>query len=741
MKKLVVLGGGHSQIEVLRQCAMRPLDDVSITLISRELLAPYSGMLPGYIAGHYTHHEAHIDLRNLAQAAGARIVYAEASRVDPESREVLFNDRPAIPYDILSINIGSRPQILDVEGAAEFALPAKPVDQLIEGWNEILERVLDAQDNFTLTIVGGGAGGIELALTMRHHIAQSLEAAGKNPALLKLNVVTDTDVVLPSHNAGVRKRIARILYKHGIKVHVNQRIVKVDADSVRTESDELIAADSVIWVTNASAPAWLKESGFFTDEQGFVLIDQTLRTMSHKDVFATGDIATIEKFPRPKSGVFAVRQGPYLAENIRKSLTGEPLEHYVPQEKFLSLIGTGNKSAIASKGWFSAQGPHIWKWKDRIDRKFMDKYSVDPMTSMAHTDSSTMTPMHCAGCGSKVGHTILSSALERLKSEYATNNGSTNNGSTDNDSISYGDDAALVSYPEGSQTVISVDHFKSFIEDPFLFGAITATHCLSDLYAMGAEAHNALASVTLPYSLEPFHKDVLFELLAGAYSVLRQDNASLIGGHTAEGEDFFFGLTVNGTLTEAPLPKRGASNGDVIILTKAIGTGVLLVGDQQRITRGPWLDAALDSMRTSNRDAARILREHGATSLTDLTGFGLAGHLLEMLQDSELQATLDLDSIPLLEGALTLSKQGLRSTLYPENIRYEAHFQNAGDFQNHLRYPLLFDPQTSGGLLATIPKDRAEDCLTAFKESGNTTATQIGHIQTTTTHPATLLLR
>lgn len=717
MKRLVLLGGGHSQIEVLRQIAMRPIEGVAVTVITRELLAPYSGMLPGFIAGHYTHREAHIDLRNLAAAAGARVVYAEANRIDPERQCVYFPDRPAIPYDVLSINIGSRPVISGVTGAVEFTLPAKPVDSFIEGWESILSKALAAEGSYTITIVGSGAGGVELAMTMRYHITESCGMIGKDPASIKFNIVTDSEKILATHNAGVRKRIERVLARANIKVHLNQRVSAVESDTVRTECGQAIAADAVVWVTNASPPKWLADCGFYTTDDGFILIDSKLRTMSHPNVFASGDIATQEKFPRPKSGVFAVRQGPYLAENIRKTFAKDALDLYVPQSTFLGLIGTGNKSAIASKGRFSAQGKHIWIWKDWIDRKFMDKYQADGAMRTA-SDTTSMRAMHCAGCGSKVGHTILSGALQRLKDAHPDAG----------ESIAYGDDAALVSYPADASVVVSVDHFKSFLEDPYLFGAITATHCLSDVYAMGGEVSNVLASVTLPYALTAQHEDVLYELLAGAYSVLRESGGALVGGHTAEGEEFFFGLTVNGTVSGEAIPKRGARDGDVLVLTKAIGTGVLLVGDQQRITRGPWLNDALDSMRKSNRDAARILREHNATSLTDVTGFGLAGHLLEMLEESKLQATVSLESIPLLQGALALTEQGLRSTLYPENVRHESLIHNAGDFQLHARYPLLFDPQTSGGLLATVPKEKAEECIAAFRDAGNDVAGVIGTV-------------
>lgn len=721
MKKLVLLGGGHSQIEVLRRFAMAPVEGLSIALVTRELMAPYSGMLPGFIAGHYTHREAHIDLRALAAAAGARVIFAEATGIDPEAKRVLFDDRPPLSYDVLSINIGSRPEMADVPGAREYALPAKPVDEFIEGWERVMEEAFAAEKGYTITIVGAGAGGCELALTMQYHLKKvHVERFGDTREFgVRLNVVTDGNRILPTHNDGVRNRVTRLLYKRGVHTHLNMRVVEVTANELIMDTDERIGYDALIWVTNASAPAWLKHSGLHTNDEGFLLIDTRLRSLSHEDVFAAGDIASSTKYPRPKSGVFAVRQGPFLADNLRAALTGGELKQFKPQEKFLSLIGTGNKAAIASRGErFSAQGSLIWMWKDYIDRKFMNMYGpmVGEMAEDVNGDAMNRE-MHCAGCGSKVGATVLRGALERLRESAGEAA----------ERITFGDDAAVLEFPTGKKVVATVDHFKAFVEDPYLLGRITANHCLSDVYAMGATPHSVLATVTLPHSLASAHDDVLYELLAGTFAELEADGASLVGGHTAQGEEFFYGLTVNGVLEGVPLAKTGARIGDALILTKAIGTGTILAGDMQRLTQNVWLHGAMDSMLESNREAARIFRQFNANALTDVTGFGLVGHLLEMLGE-ELAADLKLDDVPLLHGALRLAQEGVRSTLYPENHLASERVHNATEYRTDPRYPLLFDPQTSGGLLAAVPIEDAEYCLKALQEVVSTPCAIIGYV-------------
>jgi len=725
--RLVLVGGGHSHIEVLRMFGMSPPDTCQLTFVTRDLLVPYSGMLPGYVAGHYDYPECHIDARPLAKRAGARICHAEVDGVDLDRRLVLCRDRPAVPFDILSVNIGSRPAIGDVPGAAEFALPAKPVDRFIQGWEDIVRRILDRGEKFRIVVAGAGAGGVELALTMQHFMNGELARRNLDPELVNFAIATAGPDIIPSHNAGVRKRMNRVLEKRGIALYTNDAIVEVRADSARCESGREMPYDALIWTTHAAPQPWVKDSGLATDEEGFLLVDETLRSVSHPFVFAAGDIASMQASPRPKSGVFAVRQGPYLSDNLRRTLAGEPPEPFTPQTNFLSLISTGDRNAIASRGGWSTEGHWVWRLKDYIDLKFMRKYEIDmtmgasdPAATAANGTEEAAMEMQCAGCGSKIAHSVLQNALARLES-------------VEHRGVLIGldapDDAAVVEVPPGKLAVHTVDFFPAIVDDAFVFGRIAANHCLSDIYAMGASPHTALAVVTLPHGTEQEQEDLLTDVLGGALHVLMPAHTALVGGHTTEGEKLSFGLSVNGFVDrEALLHKGGMQPGDRLILTKPLGTGVIFAADMRGKAKSYWLDEAIAAMMQSNKDAAECVYAHGATACTDVTGFGLVGHLLEMQRDGKADAELQLADIPVFTGALEASRAGIASSLYPHNARAESSVRENAAAHNADAYPLLYDPQTAGGLLASIPETKADACLAALHDAGYTRAAIVGRV-------------
>lgn len=709
-KDIVLIGGGHSHIEVLKKFGMDRPGEVNLTLISRDYHAAYSGMIPGLVAGHYTFDECHINLRPLARFADCRVYHDEAVGVDLEKKLVLCKNRPPVHFDLLSINVGSTPTA-HVSGVKDYALPAKPVDRFLEGWASLRERALGARGEYRVLVVGGGAGGVELVLAMQHNLNEAIRSRKGSGSAVRWHLAMDTPDILVTHNGGVRSRMKKVLSDRRVSLHPGFRIARVEAAEVVSEEGKVIPYDALVWVTNAAAAPWFRESGFATDDEGFILVNEYLQSTSHPSVFAGGDAATMESSPRPKSGVFAVRQGPYLNENLRRALRGEALERFAPQRRFLSLVSTGDRNAIASRGRLVVSGRPIWRWKDRIDRRFMEKYSELPsMNGVADGAGSGTMTMHCGGCGSKVGGATLSSALERIEAEV---NGDVVVG------LGSPDDAAVVSPPAGALAVHTVDFFPSFIDDPYVFGKITANHCLSDCYAMGASVHNVLAMVTLPYGGESAQEQTLHDLLRGALEVIKEDGAVLVGGHTTEGPQLSFGLTVNGYVQPgAILRKGGMKAGDALILTKALGVGVILAADMRGDAPGRWVEGASEAMLQSNREAARCLVGHGATACTDVTGFGLAGHLLEMLRASAAGAELKLETIPVLAGALEGAKNGIESSLYPQNSRAGLSIDSSEELRASPVYPLLFDPQTSGGLLASVPEGRAAGCIEALTEKG-----------------------
>ncbi len=383
-QQLVLIGGGHSHAIALKEWGKKPLPDVELTLITDVLLTPYSGMLPGYIAGFYRFEETHINLQKLAEFAQVKLILSPAIGLDLNKKQVICADHSSIVFDIISIDIGSTPNRVTAIGAREYAIPAKPVPQLLQAWEQVLNRVYqNPSEPLSITIVGGGAGGVELALNMQARLNKILqENLISHPEnLITFHLFHQDNQLLTNHNSWVSKTIEKLLQNRKIQLHLSQTVQAIQPISSNTyqvscKSGLTINSHFVFWVTQASAPDWIKASGLSTDSQGFLLIKNTLQSVFHDFVFATGDIATMRDHPHPKAGVFAVRQGKPLFQNWCNLLLNKPLKPYFPQKRYLSLIGTGDRSAIASWGNWGWRSPWLWRWKDHIDRSFMAQFEV-----------------------------------------------------------------------------------------------------------------------------------------------------------------------------------------------------------------------------------------------------------------------------------------------------------------------------------------------------------------------------
>jgi selenide,water dikinase len=367
VKRLLLLGGGHAHVIVMRAFGKEPPRGTRVTLLSRTRFTPYSGMLPGLLAGLYSFAESHIDLAWLASETGCEFIEVEATRIHPAAREVECTDGSMFGYDVLSADTGSTPAIDSVPGAREHALPVKPVDRFLAGWRSVEQRIASGQP-LRIAVVGGGAGGVELLLSLQHRLHA---AVGGAPRFL---LVTDQADILTHHNRSVRRIFRDVLAARQIEVLPAHEVTRVEPHTLHCAGGARIAVDVPIWVTTAAPPAWIADAGLATDHQGFIAVDDCLRSTSHVDVFAAGAVATMVNHPRPKSGVYAVRQGPPLARNLRRALAGEPLVAFAPQRTALALIGTGNRDAVASWGRFAARGPWVWRWKDYLDRRWMRNY-------------------------------------------------------------------------------------------------------------------------------------------------------------------------------------------------------------------------------------------------------------------------------------------------------------------------------------------------------------------------------
>ena len=709
VREIVLVGGGHSHVQVLKQFGMNPVPGVRLTLIARELHTPYSGMLPGYVAGDYSWDDIHIDLAKLATFAGARFIEGEVSGLELDEQRVLVRDRPRIRYDVLSINSGGSPGA--GFGTNPNVIPVKPIGKFLPQWESVVTHY-GAATGIELAIVGGGAGSVELAIAI----------AERYPDIFEITLYTAGSNLMGQHGRRSARLAKYQLMQAGITVFEKFEIETVDQTCIKSTDNRSVRADIVLWITGVEAPDWTAKSGLAVDSHGFIRVKRSLQSISHENVFAAGDVAELEGQSRPKSGVYAVRAGPYLAENLRRYVLKKSLRSYKAQKKALAILRVGHGSSLGMRGTLSLQLKLLSVWKKYIDRRFMRKFEALP--EMVERVDGLPNPlrenapssMRCGGCGAKLGADLLERVMRRLEIQ------------ADRRVIrGIGDDAALVDM--GSSTIVtSCDSFRAMISDPYLFGRIAAHHALNDLFAMGAIPKIALALATIPLMSDELMEEDFFQTMAGALSVFREHQVNLVGGHSAEGAELSLGFSVTGAAPPQPLLKSGMSVGDQLVLTKPIGTGVILAGSMVGKTPAKHLLTALDSMDRSNAKAVETLRQYGATSCTDITGFGLVGHLSEMTRASHLHAALTTKNIAVLPGAIELLGSGLESSLQDNNEKALADFDIDGGSGVSEQVRVLADPQTAGGLLASIPPARAGACVNDLISEGYAYASIVGEI-------------
>lgn len=366
MKRLILLGGGHAHVHVLDALARQSLDGVEVVLVSPFERQIYSGMLPGWIAGHYPLEACALSLAGLAEAAGVTLVRTQAVALDAAARQIVCADDSRLDYDWLSLDIGSRSAVEAIEGAAEHALAVRPIETFIGGLAALLQACRGAQD-MPVAVIGGGVAAVELAFAIQYRLATE----GHHRTVLK--VIGNGGLPLDGLATNLQWKCLQLLSERRIVWHAGSHVARLTGTHAVLTDGTRIAAGHALIATGASAPAWLAGSGLAVDERGFVRVRRTLQSESHPEVFAAGDIAAYSD-ARPKSGVFAVRAGPPLAANLRRATAGQTLAEWRPQRRALYLISTGDRHALGAWGPFGWWGDWVWRWKDRIDRGFMRRF-------------------------------------------------------------------------------------------------------------------------------------------------------------------------------------------------------------------------------------------------------------------------------------------------------------------------------------------------------------------------------
>ena len=707
---LVLVGGGHAQIQVLKSFAMKPLDGIAITLITDVLYAPYSGMLPGFVEGVWNKDDIHIDLTRLASFCGASLIHDAVTELDPENQLIHFKNRPSIHYDLLSLNCGAVPDIDQITGAREHAIAVKPIAHFLEKCPDKI-----TQDR-PINIIGAGVAGLELAFAFH------AKYKGQAP---DIHVFSRSDTILSKMSKSAISLVTKTAIAKGISLHHCAPIAEITPHQLIEKEGTFHKSGLNFIVTGVKPSPFITGLGKALDETGFVAVTDTLQSAHYPAIFAAGDVASISGQPREKAGVFAVRAGAILADNLRRAILGQPLRSWRPQKHYLALIGTGDGKAIAIRNGFALHHRLFWQLKIAIDKAFMAKFSDLPQMEMnppkplplykakgQDVTDPIFAEMRCAGCAAKASATLLDNAMAKAR-HHAKLHG-VEEAYLPQDEVA-GEDAGLTKAVK-EDLRHSFDSLSQMVSDPYIFAQIAVNHALSDLYVAGATPLYAQAHITLEEASEPYQAQIATDYLSGALVALAAAKTQLIGGHTSQSRAASLGFAVTGA-QKATFSPIQPDIPYVLLMTKRLGIGVALAAHMRQQIAADFYQAVVDDMLQSNAKAAEILFAAQTIAMTDITGFGLARHTQNLLRrcNKGWGARISLSTLPIFAGLEPILRTGVRSSLYQKNKEAGLALPSPSAAQDW-RYPLLFDPQTSGGVLAILPQDEAEKALIALQK-------------------------
>ena len=731
--KVILVGGGHSNIQVIKAWVMNPPTNAKLILISNNAYAPYSGMLPLHLMGKYSFDEIHFDLRRICSLANVDFIEAEVTAIDRKKQLIMLKERPNVSYDIVSINVGITPAQNFQHEQKDFdkcLFSLKPISNLIKSFDYFLTLAMSwsKEQNIKISIVGGGAAGVEVALAL----SIRLKKLKQNHQIV---LFQRSDKLIKNQHYKASQLALEKLQLAGIEVILRTEITKLSKERLYDVQGESYQTDFTFISTDAKAPLWFKSSKLPINEAGFIKVNESLHLDDDDCFYAAGDCIQFSSFSLAKAGVYAVRQGPVLKNNIfyklgykKKKIT------YKPQKTILGLIHCGEDETIYAKGKIVTSGKRYFQLKDYIDRKFMDNFSLPfyqhfrkKMKEMKEIEYLRPEEVNtCGGCGSKVSPELLFGILhsEEFKQFHEV-------------LPAILDDAPSFETVSGHISS-SIDGFRPFIKDPYLFGKIATLHALSDLAANGAKPLNVNLSITTKIAPQKFQQYELKQMMYGICEVLKRHNIKMIKGHTNEGIESSLTLSVNGTANKHSFKKNNINENEYLVLTKPIGSGILLRSLMLGECQGDWCTELIQELSKDNLEILSLLESFSISAITDVTGFSLLGHLSEMLEGQKLYAEINYETIKLMKGVKELLISNITSHLGPKLEKYYSPLvENCSGFD--LR--AMFDPQTNGGLLITIKMEQAEHFLRKLKEKNFCSATIIGEIKTLSNSKTKIIIK
>ena len=674
-KQLVLIGGGHANVQVLRKLCMNEYKGLHVILINDSYSSIYSGMTPGYIQGSYSLSDISIDLQRLCFNAGATFINDQVYKLDKKNKTIYLKSHPTLFYDILSINTGSVSNIqsIKINNGTNY-ISVKPISNLVKNLNKI-DSVIKKSSQKKINIVGGGIAAFEISFALHNRYEGNIS----------VNIVSNTLLAEKNLNKSSYKTLLKIAKIKKIKI-ISANVLSASKSMLKLSNNHSLDGDITLFASGASLPEWLKKSNLKLIDE-FIGVNHFLQTLSEKNIFVTGDAANIQGFRRSKSGVMAVRQGEILSENILLYLENRSLKNFKPQNNWLYLIGTFKNSALFNYYGLCFEGKLLWNLKKYIDQNFIKKFSFLDKTLMNKKkylikDSKDEKEMFCQGCGSKVSKKSLVNYLKK-------NN--INKELTDSTLININQKYIL-------QTIDHIKLFQSF--DPYDFGIISYLHSQNDILASGGSVKSLSISVGVPFSEEKIEKFYLESFMEGIKSEALKDKSIIAAGHSYQTGEPSITITMNGKVNYKSI-KSLAKENDLIYLSKPLGTGYLLSAYFKNSSLINFQDFKLLTkyLKKSNKNAAEIALKFKCKTMTDISGFGLASHLGDICESSNLSAEIILNDKLLINKKLKLLNT-YKSTGFENN--YIAASEKLKMKKNHSLINILFDPQTNGPLLMVI---------------------------------------
>ncbi len=679
-KQLVLVGGGHANVQVLKKLCMNRIKGLHTILISDHYEATYSGMTPGYIHKDFSREEISIDLQRLCFNAGATFIKDKVVGIETNNQKLELQNFQSINYDLLSINTGSvsstKKIIINNSSKCFFV---KPISSLVKKLKQIDQIIKNTKNK--IAIIGGGVASYELAFSLIRRYEDPLDIT-----IFGKKILQEKNL-----NQQTKNKLRAIAKKLGIKEYSGE-VVSISDTYLTLKNGGRIDCNFFLLSTGATIEKWLLESNLNKDASGFIIVNSNLLSTNQKNIFVTGDACSIENNIRAKSGVMAVRQGEILKENIFLKLTGKKLIKYRPQKNWLYIIGTYENYALLNYFFFSFHSQWCWKLKVWIDKNFINKFKFSSNQNMSKNnfelENSKGQKMYCQGCGSKVSKSTLTNYIKKI------------NNNTDLTDSSVINNKSL-------KILQTIDHIKLFSSlNPFDFGKISYLHSQNDILAAGGIVKSLSVSIGVPFSENFIEKFYLEYFMEGIRSEANKDECLISSGHSYQTIDSGITLTLNGEI-ESISSKNSAKDGDLIYLSKPLGTGYLLAAyfNNSEMLSSDDFKKIIKNLKMGNLFTVNSARRSGSHTMTDISGYGLSSHLIDICLSSNLSSELTINKNILINTNLDLLKL-FKSTGFKNNYKSTNEFIDVSE--NHPLKNILYDPQTNGPMLMAIEKKNKE---------------------------------